>query len=282
MAQSKDKLVLLTLNTHSWQETDNVSCLRHVAEAVAHIRPDIIALQEINQKQGGSPASGTRLKESGFLSAGDEILADNWALLLSEMIPGYQWSWRFTHIGYRTWEEGVAVMSRQPILETRSQDLSAEGVKLRRRALAVRTEKGWFCSAHMGWWDDPHDPFPSQWNKLCAFARSLGSPCYLQGDFNSPAHERGRGYDLMLSDGWQDCYTRAEIRDAGVTVPGQIDGWRDTAVSGFRLDFCLAGQPGKTLRSQVVFNGEREPVVSDHFGVLTEESLTPHEPREEA
>ena len=34
MAQSKDKLKLLTLNTHSWQETDSVSCLRHVAETL--------------------------------------------------------------------------------------------------------------------------------------------------------------------------------------------------------------------------------------------------------
>ena len=59
--------------------------------------------------------------------------------------------------------------------------------------------------------------------------------------------------------------------DAGVTVPGQIDGWRQAEVSGLRLDYCLAGQPGRTLRSRVVFNGDFRPVVSDHFGVLTEE-----------
>ena len=80
----------------------------------------------------------------------------------------------------------------------------------------------------------------------------------------------------MLADGWQDCYTRAQVRDAGVTVPGQIDGWRETEVSGFRMDLCLAAQPGITLRSRLIFDGNNEPVVSDHFGVLTEESVLPN------
>ena len=271
MARSKDKLILLTLNTHSWEEADNVSCLRHVAEALREEQPDVAALQEVNQKEGGAPASGSRLKESGFVSAGDVIAGDNWALRLSELAPGYQWSWAFVHIGYRTWAEGVAILSRLPILEVRSRDLSAEGVSLRRKALAIRNRQGWFVSAHLGWWDDPQDPFPGQWERLSAFARSLKGPCWLLGDFNSPAHVHGQGYDLMLADGWQDCYARAEVRDAGVTVSGQIDGWRQAEVSGFRLDYCLAGQPGRTLRSRVVFNGDFRPVVSDHFGVLTEE-----------
>ncbi|MBO4378705.1 MAG: endonuclease/exonuclease/phosphatase family protein [Clostridia bacterium] len=263
---------LLTLNTHSWQETDNVSCLRHVSETLRQEQPDVIALQEVNQNLGSAPAAEQRLKDSGFVTSGDTILEDNWALRLSELAPGYHWSWAYAHIGYRTWKEGVAILSRSPILEVRSRDLSADNVKLRRRALAVRNRFGWFISAHLGWWDDPLDPFPGQWARLNAFARSLEGPCYLMGDFNSPAHVRDEGYDLMLADGWQDCYTRAEERDSGVTVPGQIDGWRQTEVNGFRLDFCLAGQPGRTLRSRVIFNGDFYPAVSDHFGVLTEES----------
>ena len=271
MAQSKAELILMTLNTHSWQEADNASCLFRTAEVLRAEQPDVTALQEINQKDGGEPAAPDRLARSGFVSAGDPVGADNWALELAERTGGCHWSWLFTHIGYRTWREGVALLSRDPILEVRSADLSAPGVSLRRKALAVRTERGWFCSVHLGWWGDPRDPFPGQWEKLRDFARSLGSPCWLMGDFNSPAHVRGQGYDLMLSDGWADCYARAEERDSGVTVPGQIDGWRNEQVDGFRLDFCLAGQPGRTRRSRVICNGVFHPVVSDHFGVLTEE-----------
>ena len=273
MAQSKDKLKLLTLNTHSWQETDSVSCLRHVADALMHEKPDIIALQEVNQKQNAPVVSESILNANRFISAGHQIHMDNWALALSEIVPDYQWCWCFTHIGYRIWEEGLAILSRQPILEVRCQDLSTAESKLRRYALAVRTRFGWFISTHLGWWDDPNDPFAGQWDRLNTFAQCLENPVYLMGDFNSPAHEHGKGYDRILADGWKDCYTRAETRDAGITVPGQIDGWRDAAVSGFRMDFCLAGQAGRTLSSRVIFNGAFYPVASDHFGVLTEEQL---------
>ena len=93
------------------------------------------------------------------------------------------------------------------------------------------------------------------------------------GDLNSPAHVRGEGYDLALSSGWQDCYVRAEERDSGVTVGGQIDGWRKSRVDPMRIDFTLTDAPGRTLRSRVIFNGAFYPVISDHFGVLTEEAL---------
>ncbi len=273
MAQSRDKRILVTLNTHSWQEADNASCLFHVAGAMKEIRPDIIALQEINQHIQAKTASPERLRESGYVPAGDEIGEDNWALLLSEKLPGYHWTWIFAHIGYRSWAEGIALLSRSPVLETRAADLSAPDIRLRRKALAVRTEAGWFCTVHLGWWGDERDPFIGQWEKLNRFARGLGGPCWLLGDFNNPAHLRGQGYDLILRDGWEDCYARAQTRDGGVTVPGQIDGWRETQVDGFRLDACFAGQAGKTLRSHVIFNGKTFPAVSDHYGVLTEEVL---------
>ena len=77
---------LLTLNAHSWQEADNASCLRHVAEAVRLEQPDVIALQEVNQNQGSPAAAEDRLKASGFVSAGDTILADNWALRLADAV----------------------------------------------------------------------------------------------------------------------------------------------------------------------------------------------------
>ena len=264
---------LITLNTHSWQETDNASCLRHVAEAMKEIRPDVIALQEVNQRMDAKEASLERLLESGYAPAGSSAGEDNWALLLAEQLLGYHWTWIFAHVGYRTWAEGLALFSKSPILETRVADLSAPEVRLRRKALAVRNGDGWFCAVHLGWWGDERDPFPAQWEKLDRFARGLGGPCWVLGDFNNPPHLRDQGYDLIIRGGWEDCYARAETRDGGVTVPGQIDGWRETEVNGFRLDFCFAGQPGKTLRSKVVFDGETFPVVSDHFGVLTEEAL---------
>ncbi|MBQ9263848.1 MAG: endonuclease/exonuclease/phosphatase family protein [Clostridia bacterium] len=272
---------LLTLNTHSWQEADNASCLLYTASAIEAEQPDVIALQEVNQREQGVIASPGRLASSGYVDGGFPIEEKNWALLLAERLREdghpYSWSWSFSHVGYRTWAEGVALLSKSPIQAVRCADVSAPSLPAdswrRRRILAIHNEMGWFGSAHMGWWNDEADPFQGQWERLNAFTKTLGVPCYLMGDFNCPAHVRQEGYDLMLSSGWQDCYARAEEKDCGVTVPGQIDGWRSQQVDGFRLDLCLAAQTGRTARSRVIFNGDFYPSVSDHFGVLTEEIL---------
>ncbi len=275
MVQSKDNLKLLTLNVHGWQETDNALCLRQAAEAIRQEKPDIIALQEVNQRENSPYLSQNDLRDSNFVPAGSDIREDNWAFCLTLLARGYHWSWIHTHLAYGKWEEGVAVLSLAPIAETRFFDLSPKGVHLRRRVLAIRNKYGWFCSAHLGWWNDTRDPFSGQWEKLQVFTDSLSRPCYLMGDFNSPVQLQNEGYEMIVRSGWQDCYTRAEEKDSGITVPGQIDGWRDKEVDGFRMDLCLAAQNGRTRRSKVMFNGSFYPAVSDHFGVLTEESFDP-------
>ena len=124
----------------------------------------------------------------------------------------------------------------------------------------------------MGWWKDENDPFSGQWKRLDGICKTRTAPVYLMGDFNSPAHVRGEGYDMILSDGWQDCYTRACVKDNGVTVGAEIDGWRSETVSPMRIDFILAMQDGITETSRVIFNQANYPVISDHFGVLVQET----------
>ena len=62
--------------------------------------------------------------------------------------------------------------------------------------------------------------------------------------------------------------------DEGITVPGKIDGWREShrvkPQEGMRLDYIWCNRKRTVLSSRVVFNGIQEPVVSDHFGVLIE------------
>ena len=58
------------------------------------------------------------------------------------------------------------------------------------------------------------------------------------------------------------------------SVFGIIDGWRDKLpdqnVSGMRLDYIWCSQEKEIRSSRILFDGENEPVVSDHFGVLIE------------
>ena len=64
----------------------------------------------------------------------------------------------------------------------------------------------------------------------------------------------------------------AQQRDDGYTVVEAIDGWRDApdAAAKKRIDqiWCSKAVPVKS--SRVVFNGLREPQVSDHPGILIE------------
>ena len=90
------------------------------------------------------------------------------------------------------------------------------------------------------------------------------------GDFNSQADVRGEGYDYVKSLGWIDTYEIAEKRDDGITVPGTIDGWEDGENVGMRIDYIWSRKKVHVVSSQVVFSGEKEPVISDHFGVKIE------------
>ena len=115
------------------------------------------------------------------------------------------------------------------------------------------------------------EPFAAQWETL---SRAAGAKktAFLLGDFNSEADVRGEGYDLVLRSGWQDTYRLAQQRDEGYTVMQAIDGWRDApdAAAKKRIDQIWCSQAIAVKSTRVVFNGLREPQVSDHAGVLIE------------
>ena len=94
------------------------------------------------------------------------------------------------------------------------------------------------------------------------------------GDFNAPDMIPGQSYEYITACGWIDTYQVAQFKDCGITVPGVIDGWREKLagkkVDGMRLDYIWCSKRKEILSSRVVFNGLKEPVVSDHFGVLIE------------
>lgn len=279
MAPSRDKLTLLTLNTHSLMEADTTFCLNTLAEAILTGQADGVALQEINQDMTAPEVPEPVLADAGWLPCGSDmpVREGNFALLLAHMLrrhdPAWRWIWAHAHCGYGRFDEGVAVFTRLPVEAAVSRNLSTPQGECRRVMAGILAEGRWLYSLHMGWWKDENDPFALQWRAADALCRSQHGVHYLMGDLNSPAHVRGEGYDLALSSGWQDCYVRAEERDSGITVGGQIDGWRKSRVDPMRIDYTLTDAPGRTLRSRVIFNGAFYPVISDHFGVLTEEAL---------
>lgn len=271
---------LLTLNTHSLVEENYIEKLEHFVWAVSEEQPDVIALQEVNQSCFAAEIPARQLK--GFTFCGNiPVRADNHAYravkMLSEKDIDYCWTWLGMKQGYGRYDEGIGLLSKSPILEADVKLISAiddyNNWKTR-KIIGIRTEscpEEWFYSVHLGWWDDSEEPFQPQWKKLVAHVSNKGR-VWLMGDFNSPAKVRGEGYDMIRKYGWHDSFVLAENKDAGYTVGGVIDGWRDklSDAKGMRIDQIWCSEKTEVASSRVIFNGKNRPVVSDHYGVIIE------------
>ncbi|WP_053982417.1 endonuclease/exonuclease/phosphatase family protein [Niameybacter massiliensis] len=255
---------LLTLNCHSWQEEEQAYKLKCLAKQIKEEGYDVIALQEVSQHQNGKIVRDN-LKEGNYLYA-----------LLDELkqigVTDYDYAWAFSHIGYEVYEEGLGILTKHPIYE-KEEFFITNGTDTNywktRRIIKVTIQYNEelidFYSCHLGWWNDEEESFKFQVDRLDEEIKN-GRLAFLMGDFNNNANTRSEGYDYMLSKGWQDTYTLARNKDSGVTVLGKIDGWEENKQQ-LRIDLVWSSQPVEVISSQVCFNGENQPIVSDHFGV---------------
>lgn len=272
---------LLTLNTHSLAEENYEQKLQDFAEAVSKERPDIIALQEVNQTASEDAVPECDL--NGYFPADKNtvIRRDNHVYrlvrILAEKGIYYSWTWLPLKLGYDKYDEGIAVMSMSPIADVKTPLVSGINDYYNwktRKLLGVCTKDApdeWFYSVHFGWWNDPDEPFQNQWARTSQHML-CHSKVWLMGDFNSPAEVRDEGYDMIVRDCWHDSYMLAEHKDSGITVGHVIDGWRDKIHSGtgMRIDHIWCSEKADVKSSEVLFNRINYPVVSDHYGVMIE------------
>lgn len=272
---------LLTLNTHSLVEEKYEQKLQDFAEAVSKERPDIIALQEVNQTASEDAVPECDL--NGYFPADKNtvIRRDNHVYrlvrILAEKGIYYSWTWLPLKLGYDKYDEGIAVMSMSPIADVKTPLVSGINDYYNwktRKLLGVCTKDApdeWFYSVHFGWWNDPDEPFQNQWARTSQHML-CHSKVWLMGDFNSPAEVRDEGYDMIVRDCWHDSYMLAEHKDSGITVGHVIDGWRDKIHSGtgMRIDHIWCSEKADVKSSEVLFNRINYPVVSDHYGVMIE------------
>ena len=236
---------LITLNTHSLIEEHYEEKLHAFAEVIRKEKPDILAMQEVNQLACEEIWPDEKLP--GFVRCRGfslPVRRGNHAARLAELLKdsglSYSWTWISAKMGYDRYDEGMAVFSLSPIADTDQFQISRSfdyHYWKTRRVLGIRTEADpdtWFYTVHMGWWDDAEDPFAGQWEQLNQFLQEKGrldsgKNVWLLGDFNSPSAVSGEGYDCIRKAGWLDSYVLAAQKDDGATVDHVIDGWRDAA-----------------------------------------------------
>lgn len=263
---------LLTINTHSLIEKNYKDKLEIFVNVISEIKPDIIAMQEVNQTSDAHILS-PRLYQGNFkFEQRVQIKSDNHAAninrLLRECGINYNWIWLGIKRGFEKYDEGVALFSLSPIVNAKVITLSKNDDFFdwhTRKALGIKTaDDVWYYSTHFGWWKDDSESFKNQWE---AFENGVKSDnnIWLMGDFNTTPD--GESYKLVKNSSWYDSYVLADEKDNGVTVSGSIAGWCNNK-DDKRIDYIFTNRYNKVKSSKVVFNGINKAVVSDHFGVL--------------
>ena len=114
---------LITLNTHSLIEEHYEEKLHAFAETVRKEKPDILALQEVNQLACEEIWPDEELP--GFVRCRGFSLpvrrgnhAGRLAELLRDSGLSYSWTWISAKLGYDRYDEGMAVFSLSPIVDT--------------------------------------------------------------------------------------------------------------------------------------------------------------------
>ena len=277
---------ILTLNAHSLREERYPEKLRWFIEGSLQEKPDIIALQEVNQSVDAELMDPEALAGQYPMPGAIRIRSDNHAAQVAMGLrrAGVEcwWAWLPIKVGYGKYDEGVAIISLGRKIRSVDQfsvcrkhdytDWRSRGV------LGVKVDgmDDWFYTVHMGWWEDEQAPFLEQLKILncCLAAKRFYGPVWLLGAFNAPSDVPRESYDALMRCGWVDTYTVARERDDGITVPGAIEGWSRplsrTQQAGMRLDYILCSHRPEVRSSRTVFNGIREKIVSDHYGVMIE------------
>ncbi|HHL9982695.1 TPA: endonuclease/exonuclease/phosphatase family protein, partial [Streptococcus pyogenes] len=106
----------------------------------------------------------------------------------------YYWSWAYNHIGYDIYQEGVAILSKQPIhvSDILVSAMADETDYRTRRSLIAKTtldgKEVAVVNVHLSWFDKG---FLGEWEKLEKELLTLNCPLLLMGDFNNPTDQDG-------------------------------------------------------------------------------------------
>ncbi|MCG7418896.1 endonuclease/exonuclease/phosphatase family protein [Macrococcus epidermidis] len=267
---------LLTLNTHSWLEEHQEAKIDQIVAQIIKADYDVIALQEVNQLIENTNV----VSDQNYCLGNDNINIkdDNFAYIIVNKLRAqghnYYFSYAMSHIGYDKYEEGSAILSKQPIKpysEFVSIDQSPDNYRSRKILFGetqVNRKSIVVASCHFSWWLNNQDGFSYEWMNTKRILEQYNQPLIVMGDFNNP--EGTEGYDFVLDNSdLLDTFTKAEVKYGHHTIEKNIAGWENNG-GKLRIDFIFASNEFKVQSSKTVFDGLNAPIVSDHFGVEVE------------
>ncbi len=267
-------LKILTLNIHGYQEENQLEKFDIIADSIAANDYDIIALQEVSQTEENDPV---------FIREDDPVQtvrANNPIYIIGKRLKEkygieYFSYWVNIKMGFVIYQEGIAIMSKLPIIEGESVvaccDEYNDMKDSKRRALA-KTKLDYngtpinIYSIHFGLAKEEKNPFILQFNKLHDDIQKNGDELTIfLGDFNIPDYSDE--YKKILEYGYIDLYETAKHKsEQRATIAGFIHGWENND-KALRIDFGFSNKPLDVESAEVVFTKEKYGLVSDHYGI---------------
>lgn len=254
------KLKILTLNLHTLQEKDIEKKNEVIAKFINENEIDIIFFQEVGQLSS-DPIYRGNMKTSNQLLT-----------LFPKLNTKYYYDYEFRKKGFDQFDEGLAILSKHPIIYSNSYFLSNSRSYENwqtRIALKVNIEvKGQqmdLITTHLGW-DSESEKYSSQLeNLLNIIDKNHITLC--GGDFNVPYNsvyiEQIKKSGLILSS---DIAQIDPVENP--TFPGKLDSTPFLKIAkDHQIDDIFMNRPYKVLTYQIVFKDDR---VSDHYGVYNE------------
>jgi maltose 6'-phosphate phosphatase len=270
--------LILTINLHTYQESRQSEKFNMIADVIGKMDIDFIAFQECAQHKDAAIHQGIIRKDNMVLIISDRIM--------EKYQVQYDFAWNWAHYGWTVWEEGVAVLSKYPVVQSEdryvSQNTNTGSITSRKVIWAsCQSPDGLFniFSAHIHWRASVSDEEQNNQVRNIQImanekeALSKGSFSLVCGDFNgNPTSEYpwSEGYNTMMrkgdyTDSFLEMYPDANQKPAlskyntiGGDLPGRID-----------YVFMKKHPRLKVMDSQIIFTGDVVGTVSDHFGVLT-------------
>jgi maltose 6'-phosphate phosphatase len=257
-------LRVLALNLHCYQEEDQQHKFRQIAAAIDELAVDVVCFQEVAE----------------LWNDGKGDWASNSARIINEHLRRpYRLVTDWSHLGFDRYREGVAILSRHPIVrqEARYVSRSHDPYSIHSRKVVLAQLNVPFVglinvfSAHLSWWDDG---FAEQFGNLRRWARSAHTShvkaTLLCGDFNIEAGSRG--YELVLdSHEYEDGFLAATRPHAFVEIFGhRAANWREHLREDRRIDylFLRKGSGLRVVSGRELFTERDFGRVSDHTGYL--------------
>ena len=275
---SEKEYLILTINLHTYQEDNQNEKFNLIVDLIAKMDIDFITFQECAQYKNSSIVNGI-IREDNMVKFISDKLKEKYNL-------DYNFVWNWAHYGWDVWEEGIAVLSKYPRLDSDERYISTtnntSSINSRKVIYGSYQLSGGIInvfSAHTHWRTFLNDQEQNkQINNIKLMVEEKEAlltnvTSFVCGDFNgNPTSEYpwSEGYNTMMANN-KYIDTFLKIYPDANNIPSQSIYYTVFGDFPGRIDYIFMKEnlSYQVSASQIVFTSNVIGEVSDHFGVLT-------------